>query len=90
MEIFSKCLYVDFRFHGSCSIKNVLPILVPELSYKNISIGSGDQAMMAWYNLVHSRRGKGKNQTAFHDLLDYCKLDTLAMVEIWKKLKNLD
>ena len=24
------------------------------------------------------------------DLLDYCKLDTLAMVEIWKILNKLD
>lgn len=91
MEIFSKCLYVDYKFHGSCSIKNVLPVLVPSLSYKDLTINQGDQAMMTWYNLVHGEISKGKNfgvkkQAMAGSLLEYCKLDTLAMVEIWKHL----
>jgi hypothetical protein len=91
MEVFSKCLYVDYKFHGSCSIKSVLPVLVPSLSYKDLTINQGDQAMMSWYDLIHGKMSKGKNfgvkkQAVAGSLLEYCKLDTLAMVEIWKHL----
>jgi hypothetical protein len=41
MTPFSTGLYVDKDFKGSASIKNVLPVLVPELSYKNLGIQEG-------------------------------------------------
>ena len=64
---------------------------MPSLSYKDLTINQGDQAMMTWYNLVHGEISKGKNfgvkkQAMAGSLLEYCKLDTLAMVEIWKHL----
>jgi hypothetical protein len=84
-------IYVHPDFHGSWSIKSVLPVLVPELSYENMTISKGDDAMMAWWDLVHGELSKGKNfgvkkQGVAGALLEYCKLDTLAMVEIWRKL----
>jgi len=88
MDIFKKQDYVDFRFRGSSSIKNVLPVLVPTLSYKDLNISKGDVAMLEWDNLVHHYSGQQKEQT-IKDLLEYCKLDTWAMVEIWKYLNNL-
>ena len=39
MEIFSKRMYVHKDFKGSSSIKKVLPVLVPDLSYQNLTIG---------------------------------------------------
>lgn len=86
MEIFKHGLYVDYRFHGSASIKKVLPVLVPHLSYQNLTIGEGATAMTAWWEMVHGKTDK--DQTA-KNLLEYCKLDTLAMVEIWKVLHSL-
>jgi hypothetical protein len=88
MEIFKKQHYVDYRFRGSSSIKNVLPVLVPSLSYKDLNINKGDVAMLKWYEAVFGE-DKDKEQT-IKDLLEYCKLDTWAMVEIWRKLKNLN
>lgn len=85
MEIFSKGLYVDYRFHGSASIKKVLPVLVPNLSYADLEIGEGATAMTKWWKMVNG--DAAKDQTA-RDLLKYCELDTWAMVEIWRKLKN--
>lgn len=93
MEIFSKLAYVDFRFRGSSSIKNVLPVLVPELSYDKLNISKGDVAMLKWAEMVLGHKGRkavavDPEQTQ-KDLLEYCELDTLAMVEIWKRLKKL-
>lgn len=86
-EIFTKSLYVDYRFHGSASIKDVLPILIPQLSYKELDIAKGDVAMTKWYEMVYGQLEESEKEKIKFDLLTYCKLDTLAMVEIWNKLK---
>jgi hypothetical protein len=93
MDPFKKGYYVDYRFHGSQSIKKVLPVLVPELSYKDMEIGEGTAAMMAWYKMTHDSNSafesgsiKIKDQIK-QNLLKYCELDTLAMVEIWKQFR---
>lgn len=84
MEIFRKNYYVDPKFHGSNSIKDVLPVLAPHLSYKELNIGKGDLASVRWFNAVVEK--SEDKQQVFTDLLEYCGLDTLAMVEIYKKL----
>ena len=89
MEIFSKGLYVDYKFHGSASIKKVLPILAPDLSYKTLEIGEGATAMIKWHGMVYEDITQAERDTTAENLLTYCKLDTWAMVEIWRKLKNL-
>lgn len=89
MDIFKDSLYVDHRFHGSASIKKVLPILCPELSYKALEIGEGTKAMLAWYEMVHGNLTAEEKEQIRQNLLTYCKLDTWAMVEIWQVLRNL-
>jgi hypothetical protein len=85
MDIFAKNYYVHPGFLGKCSIKNVLPVLVPELSYKELAIGKGDIASVRWYEIATNENSDGAEQV-FSDLLAYCKLDTLAMVKIYKCL----
>lgn len=89
MDIFKDGLYVDYRFHGSASIKKVLPVLCPELSYKELEIGEGTKAMLAWYEMVHGNLTAEAKEQIRQNLLTYCKLDTWAMVEIWQVLHNL-
>ncbi|RLA84145.1 MAG: DUF2779 domain-containing protein [Epsilonproteobacteria bacterium] len=85
---FQKKYYVTPEMQGSYSIKYVLPSLVPEMekAYKNLnSIQNGGDAMNAFPKLLTmSPEEKEETRTA---LLEYCKLDTLAMVEVLKKLK---
>ncbi len=88
MDVFKNGLYVDHRFHGSASIKKVLPVLCPELSYKELEIGEGTKAMLAWYEMVHGNLTAEEKEQIRQNLLTYCKLDTWAMVEIWQKLKQ--
>lgn len=89
MTIFSKSLYVDAAFKGSASIKNVLPVLVPELTYKALGIQKGDQAVERWEKMIDPETPADEKEQIAKDLLEYCKLDTFAMVEIYRFLKNL-
>ncbi len=88
MDVFSKNYYVDPAFGGSNSIKDVLPVLAPHLSYKELAIGKGDLASVRWYEIATGEDSSGAEQV-FADLLEYCKLDTLAMVEIFNVLKKI-
>lgn len=73
---------------GSYSIKQVLPALVPELSYDAMTISNGSDASAAFYNLKHLVNDEEKLATR-NALLEYCGLDTLAMVRILEKIKSV-
>lgn len=61
----------------------------PELDYKKLgSVQNGGDAMDTFANL-HLLKDKSKRDKIRNDLLAYCRLDTLAMVKIWEKLKVL-
>ena len=89
MTIFSKNYYVDPKFKGSSSIKKVLPVIVPELTYKNLNISKGDQASERWEKMISKDTPTTEKQQIKQDLLTYCKLDTWAMVEIYRFLKKI-
>lgn len=86
---FSSGWFIDKDFFGSASLKNVLPVLVPSLSYKEINIHGGNAAQRIWTKTVLNGKNSDVKEKIMNDLIEYCKLDTLAMVEIWKELKNL-
>jgi CRISPR/Cas system-associated exonuclease Cas4 (RecB family) len=90
IDPFRKGYYADYRFHGSFSIKDVLPVLVPELNYKSMEIGEGTEAMTTWWNRVIQNQSELDPETrlkTISNLLEYCALDTLAMVRIWETLR---
>ncbi len=73
---------------GSYSIKAVLPALVPELSYDELEIKEGGLASIAFESLWNETDLMIIAETK-EQLLEYCKLDTLAMVRILEKLRNI-
>ena len=84
------CYYVP-AMGGSFSIKSVLPALFPndpDLNYKNLKgpVHNGGDAMTIFPQIVHMEPAKA--QAARDALLDYCHLDTLAMVKLWQKLRE--
>lgn len=81
--------YVDYRFRGSTSIKKVLPVLIPELSYDKLNIHGGSEALDTWGRMVTDEEFEGDREQVRKDLLEYCKLDTFAMVEIYRVLVKL-
>jgi hypothetical protein len=88
---FNQLMYYHPDFHGSFSIKSVLPALFPndpELDYKNLDIQSGDVAMSIFPRLQEVT-DLDEKESIRKSLLAYCRLDTLAMVKIWEKLNKV-
>ena len=77
---------------GTFSIKSVLPALFPdyeELDYHNLStlVQNGGDAMSIFPRMKDM--SVEDEREARQALLEYCKLDTLAMVRIWEKLLSV-
>ncbi|HUT79045.1 MAG TPA: DUF2779 domain-containing protein [Polyangia bacterium] len=89
-------LCVPFREHalytadmnGSFSIKKVLPALVPDLSYDGLPIAEG-QAASAAYESLHTELDLVKITEIRKALLDYCGLDTMAMVRLLEAMEGV-
>lgn len=81
--------YDDPRFNGSASIKQVLPVVCPHLSYKELGIQEGGSAQRLWMEAILDEKRADQKEQILSDLIEYCKLDTLAMVEIFRCLKEL-
>jgi hypothetical protein len=88
LEVIFKQHYKHPAFRGSTSIKYVLPVLVPSLSYKALTVQRGDQAQTVWEQMLCCTDAVMKAQL-IEDLKAYCHLDTLAMVELYKALREL-
>lgn len=86
MMIVKKGYYVDSRFGGSASIKKVLPVMCPELSYNDLAIHEGGTASASWATLTNPDLPSEQKDQLRKDMLAYCGLDTFAMVAIFQKL----
>lgn len=84
-EIVNQGIYLHPGFKGSWSIKHVLPVMVPELTYNGMEIHKGDMASMAWWNITFGGVNEEEQDRLLSALEKYCELDTLAMVRIYKK-----
>jgi hypothetical protein len=80
--------YLDPAFEGSNSIKKVLPVLVPELSYDDLDVKRGDQAQAVWQMLLNAKEEEKRDELATQ-LRAYCKRDTFAMTAIHAALGRL-
>ena len=77
-----------WQFNGSYSLKDVLPVLVPELSYEEMEVSDGGMAADAWLQMCELD-DPTEIERIRKALLEYCKLDTLAMVKILEELRTL-
>ena len=90
MAPFASKSYYHPKMQGSYSIKYVLPALVPEFesAYKDLNlIHHGGKAMQAYENMT--RMLADEREAYKKALLAYCKLDTLAMVKVLEKLREV-
>lgn len=83
---FQQKWYYTPEMRGSYSIKAVLPALVPKLSYNDLDIKDGGTASNTFLSMVNGTF-KGDIEKTRRQLLEYCKLDTFAMVKILEKLQ---
>ena len=69
--------------HGSWSIKAVLPALCPDLSYDSLDgVQDGGMAQSAYQEAFAPETSPERIQEIERQLLEYCKLDSLAMVRM--------
>jgi len=85
---FAEGVVVDKQFSGSASIKKVLPVIVPELSYESLYIREGAGAQRTWVETILEGKHEDEREKIIEALLEYCKLDTFAMVEIFRFLNG--
>jgi hypothetical protein len=78
--------YYHPEFNGSFSIKSVLPALKPSLDYGNLEIRAGGLASLQYSRMVFAAVDAGERAHIRASLLEYCKRDTMAMVEIRRVL----
>ncbi|HQC55035.1 MAG TPA: DUF2779 domain-containing protein [Clostridia bacterium] len=91
LDVFTNGYLYIKEMGGSMSIKSVLPAMFPndpELNYDNLEgVHNGEEAMRIFKQIKDMP--EDEQAIARQNLLDYCKLDTLAMVRIWQKLQEL-
>lgn len=88
-EIVNRGIYLHPGFKGSWSIKKVLPVMVPELTYNDMEIHQGDMASMAWWNITFGGAKEEERDSLLSALEQYCELDTLAMVQIYQRFHSM-
>ena len=88
-EPFADETVIDPDFKGSASIKDVLPVFKPELSYSDLDIQKGDAASRLWKEVTIEQPNSSNGNKIYSDLIDYCKRDTWAMVEIHRELERM-
>jgi hypothetical protein len=78
-----KAHYYHPAMKGSYSIKAVLPTVAPDLSYAEIGeVKDGVAAQVAYETMIADDTPDERRADLAHQLREYCRLDTLAMVRL--------
>jgi len=78
-------------FLGSFGLKTVLPALVPDLSHESLEVSEGQTASALLYGLLllGEPGTPAEREAVRRNLLDYCSMDTLALVRLKERLDEL-
>jgi hypothetical protein len=80
--------YYHPDFRGSFSLKSVLPALVPSLDYTDLEIRDGALASLLYHRAVFATESETERLRLATALLEYCKRDTLGMLEVRRALSR--
>lgn len=87
MELFRQQVYFHRAFEWSASIKKVLPVLT-DLSYAGLPVSNGAVASTLLRKMIVGELEANLLEPTRRDLLEYCKQDTWAMVQIYEKIRE--
>lgn len=82
LEQVFKSGYQHPGFAGRTSIKKLPPVMVPEFSYKELALNNGDDALGVFGLMRVGAIDTALMPTHRTRLLEYCRLDTCAMVRV--------
>ena len=88
MEPFRRRDIYHWKMNGSYSLKSVLPVLVPEMTYKGLEISDGAMASEAYFTMgeISDPAELARLRKA---LLEYCRQDTLGLVRLLEKMRSI-
>lgn len=77
----------DEQFHGSFSLKDVGPALLgTTFSYQGMLVNDGSAAQRAFEEIINNNTSASRKGELMNASLEYCRKDTLVMVELYKWL----
>ena len=75
--------YYHPEMKGSWSLKMVLPTIAPDIDYGSLEeVQDGGGAQLAYAEAIDPVATESRRQELTERLLEYCKLDTLALVKL--------
>lgn len=88
MEPFKRRDIYHWRMNGSYSLKSVLPVLVPGMTYEGLEISDGAMASEAYF-AMETIADPAELSRLRKALLEYCKQDTLGLVRLLEKMRAM-
>lgn len=85
--IFTEHFYYDPKFKGSSYIKEIAPVMCPEISYTDLTIKSGVQAQYEFRKLVNEKSAAARTNR-IKNLENYSQMDTLSLYKTFEFLKK--
>jgi hypothetical protein len=81
--------YYHPQMKGSWGLKTVLPTVAPDLDYESLDeVQDGGTAQLAYAEVIDPATTKSRRQELTERLLEYCKMDTLALVKLVSFFKS--
>ena len=77
-----------WRMNGSYSLKSVLPVLVPGMTYEGLEISDGAMASEAYF-AMETIADPAELSRLRKALLEYCNQDTLGLVRLLEKMRAM-
>jgi hypothetical protein len=74
--------------NGSYSLKSVLPVLVPEMTYGDLEISDGAMASEAYFTM-ETMADPAELSRLRKALLEYCEQDTLGLVRLLERMRGM-
>jgi hypothetical protein len=89
MEPFRRRDIYHWRMNGSYSLKSVLPVLVPEMTYDGMEISDGTMASEAYFTMgeISDPAESARLRKAF---LEYRRQDTLDLIRLPEKMRGME
>lgn len=84
---FRKDWFYHPKMNGGYSMKSILPALVENMSYEHMNVRDGVDAMILYQQLVFEGNEEVREKV-IKDLLSYCRMDTLGLYYVYKKLEH--
>lgn len=89
LKPFQAFSYYHYAQLGSASIKSVLPVLTGH-GYEDMPIAEGGMASREFMRITHGQDiPPAERESVRKNLEEYCKLDTMAMIKIIDKLREM-